>query len=153
MVRTATRRLFYHVFINRNVKTKIFSCGHFYFIGCFSADKIVVAENRMITLRNRNNLIDDILHYLLTNYWTWLNLENLNKGVYNNLVKACSVPRQGAWACFYLFRLRGFPEPNQINKEKVVTCSLFFILTSLLPLPNSAITMSSNIIFCCREPL
>ncbi|WP_300833155.1 hypothetical protein, partial [uncultured Bacteroides sp.] len=40
----------YHVFINRNVKTKIFSCGHFYFIGCFSADKIVVAENRMITI-------------------------------------------------------------------------------------------------------
>ncbi|WP_300910215.1 hypothetical protein, partial [uncultured Bacteroides sp.] len=42
----------YHVFINRNVKTKIFSCGHFYFIGCFSADKIVVAENRMITLEH-----------------------------------------------------------------------------------------------------
>jgi transposase len=33
MVRTATRRLFYHVFINRNVKTKLFPCGHFYFIG------------------------------------------------------------------------------------------------------------------------
>ena len=33
MVRTATRRLFCHVSINRNVKTKIFSYGHFYFIG------------------------------------------------------------------------------------------------------------------------
>ena len=33
MVRTATGRLFYHVFINWNVKTKIFSYGHFYFIG------------------------------------------------------------------------------------------------------------------------
>ena len=30
-------------------KTKIFSCGHFYFIGCFSADKIVVAGNSMVT--------------------------------------------------------------------------------------------------------
>ena len=49
MVRTATRKLFCHVFINRKVKTKIFSCGHFYFIGCFSADKIVVAGNRMVT--------------------------------------------------------------------------------------------------------
>lgn len=25
-------------------------------------------------LRNRNSLIEDILHNLLTNYWTWLNL-------------------------------------------------------------------------------
>lgn len=32
MVRTATRRLFCHFSINRNVKTKTFSCGHFYFI-------------------------------------------------------------------------------------------------------------------------
>lgn len=119
----------------------------------YNKSLILQSINLKKRLRNRNNLIDDILHYLLTDYWTWLNLENLNKGVYNNLVKACSVPRQGAWACFYLFRLRGFPEPNQINKEKVVTCSLFFIFTSLLPLPNSAITMSSNIIFCCREPL
>ena len=27
------KKLFCHVSINRNVKTKIFSCGHFYFIG------------------------------------------------------------------------------------------------------------------------
>ena len=32
-----------------NVKTKIFSYGHFYFIGCFSADKIVVAGNSKVT--------------------------------------------------------------------------------------------------------
>lgn len=38
-----------YVFITPNIKAKIFSCGHFYFIGCFSADKIVVAENRMVT--------------------------------------------------------------------------------------------------------
>ena len=56
MVRTVTRRLFCHVFINRNVKTKIFSCGHFYFIGCFSADKIVVAENSMLTPKNLKTL-------------------------------------------------------------------------------------------------
>ena len=49
MVKTATRKLFCHVFINRNVKTKIYSCGHFYFIGWKTADKIVVAKNRMIT--------------------------------------------------------------------------------------------------------
>lgn len=49
MVIIATGRLFCHVFINRNVKTKIFSYGLFYFIGCFSADKIVVAEYRMVT--------------------------------------------------------------------------------------------------------
>ena len=36
------------IFINWNVKTKIFSCGHFYFISCFSADKIVMAENSMV---------------------------------------------------------------------------------------------------------
>lgn len=27
------KKPFCHVFINRNVKTKLFSCGHFYFIG------------------------------------------------------------------------------------------------------------------------
>ena len=53
MVRTATKKPFCHVFINRNVKTKLFSCGHFYFIGCFSADKIKMAENRMLTERLR----------------------------------------------------------------------------------------------------
>lgn len=37
-------------FINRDVKTKIFSCEHFYFIGRTTADKIIVVENRMITL-------------------------------------------------------------------------------------------------------
>lgn len=53
MVIIATGRLFCHVFINRNVKTKIFSYGLFYFIGCFSADKIVVAEYRMVTFFNK----------------------------------------------------------------------------------------------------
>lgn len=45
------KKHFCHVFINRNVNIKIFSYVHFYFIGCFSADKIVVAENRMVTLK------------------------------------------------------------------------------------------------------
>lgn len=120
----------------------------------FSNKSLILQEiNLKKRLRNRNNLIDNILHNLLTNYWTWLNLDNLNKGVYNNLVKACSVPRQGAWACFYLFRLRGFPEPNQMNKGKVVTCSFFFIPISPLPLSNLAIAMFSNTNICYREPL
>lgn len=37
------------------------------------------------------------------------------------------IPLKGHGLCFYLFRLRGFPEPNQINKRGIGTCS-FFIL-------------------------
>ena len=48
MVRTATGRLFCHVFINRNVKTKYF-LADILFYRLKTADKIVVAENRMLT--------------------------------------------------------------------------------------------------------
>lgn len=44
----------------------------------YNKSLILQSINLKKRLRNRNNLIDDILHYLLTDYWTWLNLDIFN---------------------------------------------------------------------------
>jgi len=48
------------------------------------------------------------LHNLLAYYQTWLNLENLNNGVYDNSAKHVLYPSSKDMDCFSLFWLQRF---------------------------------------------
>lgn len=53
--------------------------------------------------KQRNDRLKDILHNLLAYYQTWLNLENLNNGVYDNSAKHVLYPSSKDMDCFSLF--------------------------------------------------